>query len=47
MWKKVLFVGAKKPTMGFLVGAMAGVGVQLYSNAVRKLPLMRREYGVA
>ena len=31
--------------MGFLIGALAGVGVQLYSNAVRKLPLMRRKFG--
>eukprot|EP00949_MAST-11_sp_MAST-11-sp1_P005466 g5466.t1 len=30
--------------MGFLVGASCGIAVQLYSNAVRKLPLMRHPW---
>ena len=30
--------------MGFLVGAACGLTVQLYSNAVRKLPLMRHPW---
>ena len=29
---------------GFTAGAFAGVLVQLYSNSVRKLPLMRRKF---
>jgi len=29
------------PATGSLVGAALGAGVQLYSNAVRKLPLLR------
>ena len=30
--------------MGFLVGASCRIAVQLYSNAVRKLPLMRHPW---
>lgn len=30
--------------MGFLTGAVLGVGVQLYSNTVRRLPLMRHPW---
>ncbi|CAI7851716.1 unnamed protein product [Closterium sp. NIES-54] len=32
------------PASATLVGAAMGLGVQFYSNAVRKLPLMRREF---
>ena len=30
--------------MGFLTGALCGLGVQLYSNTVRRLPLMRHPW---
>lgn len=32
---------AEMPATSTLVGASLGFGVQLYSNAVRKLPLLR------
>ena len=32
------------PVSGTVFGAMLGLGVQFYSNAVRKLPLMRNPW---
>ena len=34
----------KTTRMGFFTGAVCGLGVQLYSNTVRRLPLMRHPW---